>query len=703
MPVPMHEPVDGTNRAQSSQVCAAYPPAGYMLPEHPGDRNKHGVLLAVAERLGLVLTAELQGRPDGPVTVRGLRCIFDVVKEHPRSSPGPESGTACAVHSTPSLLRRKSGVGHHAPNPSLHSSISLLGNAADADRALPQVPVVAEGRGAALNHPTPEHLAESTEECAWPAPRLRKYSGAADHSTPTCEAHGAVRLGELKQQESPNVESLARVAREGRRQAIAEHTGCEADVQSMSKPRGSVPMIAKGNMEGRGAVLKCSVCWQAAARHMAAMGRAELMSKSALKRQRRAAAKARKASGCVVTGGGLNRQAGVAEVATELADAHVLPVLREAVIQQDVGMSGATMTVYSERGHLLVAIDIRKVLEGLSGHQEMASDEHGTTVDRSVRFQNALPSGASDAPGGRARTRCTDDVRSAMCTEASNAEGPLDVKGHERTVSAGCGFHEGDAECKKPGEADCICAACSEAGMEWCVQKPSKGSVEDTQVHSVQTEVCNSSAGSHYSNGSWREGGSDVSSEAPASERTGSGISNGTIGNYSSSSGACMHCEEAPERRADLDNWWLQAPPGGRWPFRMMMEPSSFRKDEYELWQRYQQEVHKDPPFKTSRSSYQRFLVDHPFPMHKQAVPMAVEEAMVADGEAPRCGYGAFHVQFWIGDHLVAVSVIDVLPRCAPDPIFSCAWFGLVTGGHLWSLVVTGGHWWSLSAVQYDQ
>lgn len=38
------------------------------------------------------------------------------------------------------------------------------------------------------------------------------------------------------------------------------------------------------------------------------------------------------------------------------------------------------------------------------------------------------------------------------------------------------------------------------------------------------------------------------------------------------------------------------------------------------------------------------------------------------DPQAPECGYGAFHVQWWLGDHLVALCVVDVLPRCGPFP-----------------------------------
>jgi Arginine-tRNA-protein transferase, C terminus len=38
---------------------------------------------------------------------------------------------------------------------------------------------------------------------------------------------------------------------------------------------------------------------------------------------------------------------------------------------------------------------------------------------------------------------------------------------------------------------------------------------------------------------------------------------------------------------------------------------------------------------------------------------------LTADSGRPVCGYGAFHLQFWLGGHLIAVSYVDMLPRCA--------------------------------------
>ncbi|KAJ4969680.1 hypothetical protein NE237_002779 [Protea cynaroides] len=84
------------------------------------------------------------------------------------------------------------------------------------------------------------------------------------------------------------------------------------------------------------------------------------------------------------------------------------------------------------------------------------------------------------------------------------------------------------------------------------------------------------------------------------------------------------------------------------------MKKSSFDPEEYALYRRYQIKVHKDSPDKVMESSYRRFLVDTPLVF----VPPS------GDGTVPPCGFGSFHQQYLIDGHLVAVGVVDILPRC---------------------------------------
>lgn len=82
------------------------------------------------------------------------------------------------------------------------------------------------------------------------------------------------------------------------------------------------------------------------------------------------------------------------------------------------------------------------------------------------------------------------------------------------------------------------------------------------------------------------------------------------------------------------------------------LAPSSFDEEEYVLYKRYQMAVHGDSESDCGRSQYRNFLVDTPL--------RAVEPG---DG-VPEPGFGSFHMQYRIDDRLVAVGVVDILPRC---------------------------------------
>ncbi|XP_058080137.1 arginyl-tRNA--protein transferase 2-like [Magnolia sinica] len=84
------------------------------------------------------------------------------------------------------------------------------------------------------------------------------------------------------------------------------------------------------------------------------------------------------------------------------------------------------------------------------------------------------------------------------------------------------------------------------------------------------------------------------------------------------------------------------------------LKRSTFDPEEYALYRRYQIRVHNDKPDKVTESSYKRFLVDTPIIF----VPPS------GDGTVPPCGFGSFHQQYVIDGQLVAVGVVDILPRC---------------------------------------
>ncbi|KAF8397304.1 hypothetical protein HHK36_016217 [Tetracentron sinense] len=84
------------------------------------------------------------------------------------------------------------------------------------------------------------------------------------------------------------------------------------------------------------------------------------------------------------------------------------------------------------------------------------------------------------------------------------------------------------------------------------------------------------------------------------------------------------------------------------------LKRSSFDPEEYALYRRYQIKVHNDTPEHVMESSYRRFLVDTPIVF----VPPS------DNGAVPPCGFGSFHQQYVIDGKLVAVGVVDILPKC---------------------------------------
>ncbi|KAL9259147.1 Arginyl-tRNA--protein transferase 1-like protein [Drosera capensis] len=86
----------------------------------------------------------------------------------------------------------------------------------------------------------------------------------------------------------------------------------------------------------------------------------------------------------------------------------------------------------------------------------------------------------------------------------------------------------------------------------------------------------------------------------------------------------------------------------------IQLKRSSFDPEEFALYTKYQLRVHNDTPSHVTRSSYMRFLVDSPL----------VYVPPTGDGRIPPCGLGSFHQRYLIDGRLVAVGVVDILPKC---------------------------------------
>ncbi|KAI3988908.1 hypothetical protein MKX01_016479 [Papaver californicum] len=97
-----------------------------------------------------------------------------------------------------------------------------------------------------------------------------------------------------------------------------------------------------------------------------------------------------------------------------------------------------------------------------------------------------------------------------------------------------------------------------------------------------------------------------------------------------------------------------KSPQQKKWRLEIRLKRSSFDPEEYDLYRRYQIKVHNDKPEEVKESSYRRFLIDSPIVF----VPPS------GNSSVPPCGFGSFHQQYLIDGRLVAVGVVDILPRC---------------------------------------
>lgn len=83
--------------------------------------------------------------------------------------------------------------------------------------------------------------------------------------------------------------------------------------------------------------------------------------------------------------------------------------------------------------------------------------------------------------------------------------------------------------------------------------------------------------------------------------------------------------------------------------FQIKNETAEFTEEKYELYVKYQAEIHED--HKTSKKSFKRFLCDTPF----------MESAKISSDHKTE-KYGAIHQCYYLDSKLIAIAVLDVLP-----------------------------------------
>ncbi|KAK9883144.1 hypothetical protein WA026_001342 [Henosepilachna vigintioctopunctata] len=96
-------------------------------------------------------------------------------------------------------------------------------------------------------------------------------------------------------------------------------------------------------------------------------------------------------------------------------------------------------------------------------------------------------------------------------------------------------------------------------------------------------------------------------------------------------------------------------------PSYSLEEWKTYEQLEFDLFKKYQMIIHNDPPYKNTLEGFLRFLVN---------TPLKKQGSIGSKLSAANPTYGSYHQQYWLDDKLIAVGVIDILPKCVSAVYF---------------------------------
>ncbi|KIY71463.1 hypothetical protein CYLTODRAFT_429499 [Cylindrobasidium torrendii FP15055 ss-10] len=95
--------------------------------------------------------------------------------------------------------------------------------------------------------------------------------------------------------------------------------------------------------------------------------------------------------------------------------------------------------------------------------------------------------------------------------------------------------------------------------------------------------------------------------------------------------------------------------------FQVELEPSSYTQEKFDLYRRYQEDIHND--HKDNPSGFKRFLVSSP--LRPEPIPYMHEPP----AHLPK-QYGSYHQLYRLDGKLIAMSIVDILPSCVSSVYF---------------------------------
>jgi arginine-tRNA-protein transferase len=76
-------------------------------------------------------------------------------------------------------------------------------------------------------------------------------------------------------------------------------------------------------------------------------------------------------------------------------------------------------------------------------------------------------------------------------------------------------------------------------------------------------------------------------------------------------------------------------------------------KESHSVYERYQMAIHGDEKSECSFSQFKRFLGQSSLQKDSPRIPSS---------KIPSCGYGCFHLQYYLNGKIIACNVLDILP-----------------------------------------
>lgn len=112
------------------------------------------------------------------------------------------------------------------------------------------------------------------------------------------------------------------------------------------------------------------------------------------------------------------------------------------------------------------------------------------------------------------------------------------------------------------------------------------------------------------------------------------------------------------ERVHEGEKEQIKTPPEPAHSFTVTLESNIFTEEKYTVYENYQRIVHHEPPSRISKGGFKNFLCSSPLPQSTQTI----------DGKTKHLG--SYHQCYRLDGKLVAIAVLDLLPKCVSAVYF---------------------------------